>query len=181
MKSIFLTLFVLVLVAPGWTNERVASTPLQRAAIAGDVEAAQAVLADSNLEARNNEGRTALLLAATTGNLKMLQLLVEAGADRDAVDHHGLSALHLAASNRHTPACRYLLEQGANPNLPEKAGNTPLHLAARAGNEETVKELLLGGAKPALENERKQTAMQLAQHYRLGDWRLVERLLEDAK
>ena len=52
-----------------------------------------------NLEARNGvvDARTALLLAAECGHLRMVQLLLHHGADPAAVDNSGNSVLTLAS------------------------------------------------------------------------------------
>ena len=60
---------------------------LLRHARAGSVVAAEAALADgAELEARDAQGRTALLLAATEDRVPMAKMLVGRGADVDALD-----------------------------------------------------------------------------------------------
>ena len=49
-----------------------------------------------NLEARNVDGRTALLWAAECGPLRMVQLLLQHGADPAVVDNSGWTVLSLA-------------------------------------------------------------------------------------
>ncbi|KAI5785427.1 ankyrin repeat protein, partial [Pyronema domesticum] len=81
-----------------------------------------------------------LHFAARHGNLPVLELLLQYGADEDAVDQFGCTPLHHAAG-----ACREkdlsediteqerlavveaLLDAGANMDIRDKIGNTPLH------------------------------------------------------
>ncbi|KAK3234446.1 hypothetical protein CYMTET_55302 [Cymbomonas tetramitiformis] len=72
---------------------------------------------------------------------RVVQLLLDAGANVNACDHAGRSALHVAAERG---AVHQLLERGAAPNAKQKVGNccTPLMLAAQQGGPQTVAALL---------------------------------------
>ena len=60
---------------------------LLRAAAAGDTDgAAGALKAGADIEARDDRGRTALLLAAAADHVEVARLLVSRGADPDALD-----------------------------------------------------------------------------------------------
>ena len=56
----------------------------------------------------DHEGSTALHVAATYGNLDMLELLINKGANLFALDNHGRTAARVAAHYRKMPCCRYL-------------------------------------------------------------------------
>jgi len=72
------------------STEQTVSDPddaLLRAAGSGDVDAASVALgAGADIEARDDEGRTPLLLAATHDHVDLAQLLVARGASADALD-----------------------------------------------------------------------------------------------
>ena len=51
------------------------------------------------LEARNEKGETALLIACRNKDFALVELLVESGADLKAVDEDGNTAILLAASS----------------------------------------------------------------------------------
>ena len=51
------------------------------------------------LEAKNESGLTALLIACYNKDYDIVELLVEAGADTKVVDQHGNSTIILAASS----------------------------------------------------------------------------------
>ena len=52
----------------------------------------------ARLDAADNRGRTALMIAAETGHLEMVDLLLKRGANRDLRDKAGKSAADLASS-----------------------------------------------------------------------------------
>ena len=56
--------------------------------------------------------QTALHLAAAKGNLRVVCLLVEKGADTEKCDGTGATPLTLAAGNGYLPVVRYLVERG---------------------------------------------------------------------
>nr|XP_033785571.1 serine/threonine-protein phosphatase 6 regulatory ankyrin repeat subunit A-like [Geotrypetes seraphini] len=94
--------------------------------------------ADVNLEQEN--GETALHIAARHGNLKMITALIEEGGELIGQSKVGESPLHIAVRHCHLPVVeeilRYLvneksrLEATACVNQQNKEGETPLHLAA---------------------------------------------------
>jgi RNA polymerase sigma factor (sigma-70 family) len=91
-------------------------------------------------------GVTAIHLAAGTGNLSLLDLLVEMGADVNAADRHGNRPLDRAAHMGQVEAVRRLLELGAGPTIAGDNGRTPLHTAVIRRRKEVVQLLLQHGA-----------------------------------
>ncbi|KAL8283949.1 hypothetical protein RQP46_005062 [Phenoliferia psychrophenolica] len=85
------------------------------------------------LESRDEVGNTALISAASTGNLEVLSLVVGAGADVTAANDKGLTGLHYAASKGHVSVGRLLISKGADVNTRDKANQLPLHRAATTG------------------------------------------------
>lgn len=81
--------------------------------------------------------------AAGSGNFEVVQLLLEAGADKNATKPNGETALHAAAEKGHHEVARVLLEAGANKDAADmRTASTALHLAARYGHYQVVQRLL---------------------------------------
>lgn len=70
-----------------------------------------------DLNHRFEQGSTLLILVAQTGNTKLLELLIKAGAALDLVDANGNSALAHAALKEHWPIVKALIEAGANQQI----------------------------------------------------------------
>ena len=63
-----------------------------------------------NLECQDVDGWTALLAASQNGHLKVVQSLIEAGADMKACTKDGLSCLAMACQNGQHRLAKFLLE-----------------------------------------------------------------------
>lgn len=87
---------------------------------------------NEELEARNEDGLTPLLLASyVRDGASMIQILIEAGACPDALDGTGKCALHYACLHNNASATRQLLKGGASVSIKEnERGMTPVHWAA---------------------------------------------------
>ena len=117
----------------------VGTTPLMRAARAGDAPVMRALLAkgaDPTLTTK--DGNTALQLAAGIGYrdkntkgseseaLEALKLAIGLGLDLNRENNRGETALHGAAFRGADALVQYLVEQGAQLNAKSKQGFTPL-------------------------------------------------------
>jgi len=69
------------------------------------------------LGARDPHGRTALMLAASAGNVELIELLVERGAPIDDASSEGKTALMWAIGAHRPLAVQALARLGANPDL----------------------------------------------------------------
>ncbi|KAA8577061.1 hypothetical protein EYC84_007071 [Monilinia fructicola] len=95
-------------------------------------------------------GKTPLSLAAKWGNIKVIKLLLEAGADIEGGEEDGQIPLLLAASFGRVDVVKLLLDCGADIKAKCPRGRTPLWYARNSwGVSEAVVELLL--EKGALE------------------------------
>jgi ankyrin repeat protein len=89
-------------------------------------------------DARLAEGATPLMRAAKAGDLVMMALLVESGADPDRTNAAGETALHVAANL--PKVVRFLTDEGASTDIKNGKGQTPLEalLKTREPNAEAV-------------------------------------------
>jgi ankyrin repeat protein len=86
----------------------------------------------ADIEARNERGETALLAAASSQNMQVVQCLTEHGADVHATDIYGNQCLHCSAGVPPVAITRHLLEANADVNASNGGGLTPLHLALQS-------------------------------------------------
>jgi ankyrin repeat protein len=80
---------------------------------------------------------TALQAAAVSGNVNIVEMLVEAGADINDIDQLGLRPLHHAAFHGHKAVVDFLLTKGASGGALDYKGRSPMLLAASRGHTET--------------------------------------------
>ena len=126
---------------------------------------------DLMVDALNDSGETALMVASMIGNRRAVALLIEAGA---ALDREGWSPLHYAASNGHNEIVKMLIDAGANLDSLSPNGSTPLMMAARRGNLTPYQTLLLAGADPRPVNASNLSAADYLD--RIGDAKRAELL-----
>ena len=123
-------------------------SPVADAAMRDDIEAVRSLLEEgAEVDLAQSDGMTALHWAAELGNVELVRLLVDAGADLEAPTRIGdLTPLHIGAELGQSGTVRALLEAGANAESRNVNGSTPLHFAALSGNVETVEALADHGA-----------------------------------
>ena len=97
-----------------------------------------------NLTYEHEDLGTLLHVAADKGDTRMIQYLIEKGAEINAINKIGSTALCNAAEEGHIDAVKMLLDKGACPNMGEI---TPMHEAAKQGHVEVLHLLLNRGAE----------------------------------
>lgn len=123
--------------------------------------------------ADRTSGRTLLHLSARgPGSSKLVQTLLDFGADPSRRTFTMQSALHVAARHSDAATVRALLAHdrcAAAINARDGAGWTPLHLAAQAGRADVVKVLVERGADVDARDDRGGTPLQRALYHGQGD------------
>ena len=89
-----------------------------------------------------------MMLAASNNFARVVELLIEHGADINRVDHsNGWSALIWAAKRGHTETVSVLLKHGADFSLIDDAGKSALDYAETKGYVSIVNMLQANSAK----------------------------------
>ncbi|XP_033643083.1 histone-lysine N-methyltransferase EHMT2-like [Asterias rubens] len=94
---------------------------------------------DPNYRFRSHNMESALHPAAANGNLEIIVILLQAGANIDAEDEDHKTPLMSAVESNHNDCMRYLIKHGATVQHKDDEGMTILHVAAKNGNLEAVK------------------------------------------
>jgi ankyrin repeat protein len=129
---------------------------------------------DVNLDARSQNGDTALMIAAFRSDTASAIALIAKGAE---INRPGWTALHYAAASGNLAIIRRLLEESAFIDAESPNKTTPLMMAARSGHDEAVRLLLTEGADGSLRNEAGLSAADFARAQGFG---ALSQALDDA-
>jgi ankyrin repeat protein len=140
-------------------------TPLLMAARRGDLKAIEAsIAAKVDLNAADDQGRTAVIRAALYGHAPVVARLAKAGAALDRLtteDKH--SAMLIAANEGNVEVIRALAAAKADVDIRAGAdAPTPLLVAINNGKVEAVRALLAAGANANAWTENDTTAIRRA-------------------
>lgn len=139
MKTLTLTFTVcLCLIAGAFAKE----TELHHAAKRGDLELVQKLLSSNgNLPAINEadeDGFTPIMYAAKIGDVTIMTLLINKGADVNAQNKAGATALMLASKYGHFGTVKTLVNNGADPRIKTNNDYTAQQLASMYGHDDVV-------------------------------------------
>lgn len=155
------------------------SLPLHFAAQSGNSKIVELLLnAGVKVDEPGSGGWTALKFACWDPGLyryksnppiKVIELLLQHGADPNIAFSNGSCLLHFAAQAGHSEIVELLLKSGAQANLPGSGGNTPLHFACWVGensehkpNPKVVELLLQHDSDPSILNAKGFSPMDFA-------------------
>lgn len=122
-----------------------------------------ALFGGEDYEARDNRGRTPLIVAAEEGDAERVDYLLAHGVQIDALDDCRWSAMMRAAASGHLQIVRTLLERGAAIDRRDKSGYTAV-LAAVINNRPQVLAVLIerGADLDVQEDDTGSTALMWA-------------------
>lgn len=163
----------------GARAEPTGGQPALLAAAGGDDDPAGVQLLlkhKAKVDARDGNGRTALLVACRAGNTDIVEALLAAGADRNARDAQGMAPLLEASAAGAQAALRVLAAAQPDPGVVDAQGRNALALLAEAREAPAgVAELLLGlGVDPQQRDAEGRRPVDLA--VAAGRWSLVRAL-----
>ena len=116
----------------------------------GDVDKVRFLLDHkAKFNARDKDGRTALMLAANSGYRDIIALLRKRGADFNLRDNKGETALMycMEGPGDNPKTLQLLLRLGADANVKSNAGKTALSIAQKQTYAESIHILKLAGVR----------------------------------
>ena len=115
------------------------------------------------VNAKSDNGYTALHFASYRGNYDMISSLIDEGAEVEAINNEGLNVLHLASQNNQ-PLSLVLFKEKYSMNLlsVDDVGSTPLHWAAYTGSKEALVYLLSWNVNVNAQDKQGLTPLHLA-------------------
>ena len=139
-------------------------TPLLFASYWGCLETARWLIEHgADMDAKALEGHhTSLHLAASSGNLEIVQMLFEHNANVNARNKTGHTPLQLASSRGDVDIVRFLLNHSVDPKARGINQWTPLHEVSSSGHLDIARLLLEHGAEVDAEDSRGRTSYQIA-------------------
>jgi len=124
----------------------------------------------------NFDGQTAFIRAALNGDVTLMELLLEHGADPNIKTYEGSTALMAAAGvnwvvaqtysrseNEYLDAAKLCLEKGADVNAVNNQGFTAMHGATNRGFDKMVQLLADHGSKLDVKDKQGRTPMTFAE------------------
>ncbi|CAK4373255.1 unnamed protein product [Aphanomyces euteiches] len=128
---------------PGFQGSLGDATPLMQAALIGDLTAVDNIVSGDpdSINMTNEQGMSALMLAAIEGNTDVAQLLLRRGAAVNLADKDGHTALMHTAYCGHADMIEVLVDGGADLTLRNKVGRTASDVALAVGHTALAKRL----------------------------------------
>lgn len=153
---------------------------LRSASLQGELtEVRKAVDQGVDVNAADQRGRTALMLAAFNGHTEVVRLLLEEGARVSDTNSEGRTPLIFAASGPYAETVKLLLEWEADPNVTDSGeGWSALMFAAAGGHLDVVQTLLDYNADPSIKDKDGDMAINFARN---NNHQKVVSLLEEVQ
>jgi ankyrin repeat protein len=126
-----------------------ARSDLNPASMDGNAEKTRSLVElGADINARSKTGSTALIGAASRGNIDAVRSLLANNANPNLADNKdGRTPLIVATMEGHTEVVRALLSSGADPNKKDKSGNTAISMVQRTGQSQIGRLLKQAGAR----------------------------------
>jgi ankyrin repeat protein len=124
--------------ADPWQESNEGQYPLHWTIEKEDIHTSKLLLKSTDGWKPDQGGNTPLHLAATQGNTKMMEFLVNCLTEGTRLDHlnaSGASALHIAAFHGHIGSLNALIDAGADPLVTQRDGSNAMHVAIRGATQ----------------------------------------------
>lgn len=137
------------------------------AAVAGRVDLVQDIL-DNNINldinTQDENGDTALILAARNGHLSVVEVLIGRGANKNRQNKNKQTALEAAIEHRRRTITLELIKNNNSLDAKNKKGQTALMIAIETRQEEVAKALIKARADLNCKDNNNQTALYYARN-----------------
>ncbi|XP_048247082.1 uncharacterized protein LOC124125011 isoform X2 [Haliotis rufescens] len=147
------------------SDKRQTDIDFHAACKAGDVGRVARLLSgdQGNLNGKDGNGRTGLMMAAYQGHRDVVEFLVSKGADLTLVEKGGDTILHAACRGGDINIVKCVLSKDdVDVNCTDKSGMTPSMSAARWGYTEVVKLLFRRGSNLQMVDDEGDTVLHYA-------------------
>ncbi|UXX40675.1 ankyrin repeat domain-containing protein [Wolbachia endosymbiont of Oryzaephilus surinamensis] len=126
-------------------------------------EAKGLIAQGANIDTNDKNGNTLLYSAAEIGDLNLVKLLLDNGANIEAKNgEYQATPLHGAVENYRIDVVKLLLNRGANVNAEDKDNWTPLHYGADTNSSDIVKVLVDAHANLGAKGNYGKTPLDIA-------------------
>lgn len=130
------------------SGKNMTGNPLHAAAAQDDAASIEDLLSKgAEIDARDDNGRTPLLVATHANRIDAARALIEKGADVNAKDDIEDSPYLYAGARGHLEILKMTLTHGADLKSTNRYGGTALIPASERGHVETVRTLIEAGVK----------------------------------
>ncbi|XP_066902827.1 ankyrin-3 isoform X2 [Halyomorpha halys] len=143
-----------------------------------------------DVNAITGTGQSMIMMAAAGGNVRIIKMLVKAGAKLMPPPEYfrGLTPIHAACYYGNDSAVKYFHSVGLDVDAPSRGNETALHIAIRTRNRGLTETLLNLGARTDIANNSGETALDVARKYgftevkeALEEWERKKMLEEQKK
>ncbi|XP_066457236.1 fibronectin type 3 and ankyrin repeat domains protein 1 [Eleutherodactylus coqui] len=131
------------------TREPMTGEHLHRAVNMNDEDAVLKILQSGHVKVDipDKLGFSPLMIAAQRGYFRIVQLLIDHGADMNKENGSGKNSLILACFAGHLDVVEYLRQQGASWESRDKGGCTAMHSAVDGGNVKLIEWMISDGCE----------------------------------
>ncbi|XP_077206190.1 fibronectin type 3 and ankyrin repeat domains protein 1 [Paroedura picta] len=129
------------------TREPMSGAQLHRAVSMNDLNAVLTILQGKQVmvDTLNKLGFTALMVASQKGYSRLVEILVENGAEVNKKNSSGKDSLMIACFSGHLDIVQYLRSQGASWQSKDLGGCTAMHWAADGGHYDVIQWMIEDG------------------------------------
>lgn len=166
---------IILTILLGTLGQNLMAQNIFRTACDGNLQKLDTMLAISNIDVRDNRGRTLLHWAVACKKKEVFDFLIQKGININSVDDQEKTPLHVAVQFDNEVYFKYLIELQDNNDWRFKYGASLLELAVLNKSETMVEKLILCGVDINITNNRGSTALEISQ--RIGATDLSEHLI----